>query len=217
MTRQESFKRRIRERMAATGERYGAARRVLIDRAGRRDAPGPGVWASDPGHSEEAVRAATGRGWDEWCGLIDANPGAGAGHTAIAADLRDRHGLGPWWAQAVTVGYERIRGLRRKHQMADGTFTAARTRTVAVDAAALRELLAGHPQDLFPGVPVERRSRDGARRIRLRMEAGTVEITLDPAGEGRTRVSVAHTGLPAEASADGWREWWGAWLEDLAG
>jgi hypothetical protein len=33
MTRQESFKRRIRARMEKTGEKYGAARRSLIEQA----------------------------------------------------------------------------------------------------------------------------------------------------------------------------------------
>ena len=43
--RRASFKRRVRARMAKTGERYGAARRVLIEQAtdGRRR-----TWAADP-------------------------------------------------------------------------------------------------------------------------------------------------------------------------
>src|SRR5690606_31486844 len=121
-----------------------------------------------------------------------------------------------WWAQAVTVGYERIRGLRAKHQMADGTFTAARSRTLSVDGAELRELLLRRPGDLFPGVPVERRSRDTAKRVRLRMESGTAEVALDVLADGRTRVSVAHTGLPTGDAAEAWRAWWGEWLEALA-
>ena len=75
MTTNERFKQRVRERMAGTGERYTAARRVLIEqtaRSGRR------VWASEPEHTDEVIRAKTGRGWDDWCDLIDAWPG----HTA---------------------------------------------------------------------------------------------------------------------------------------
>ena len=61
MTRQESFKRRVRERMAKTGERYGAARRALVPAAddARRQ------WVSEPEMSEESIRRATGRGWDD--------------------------------------------------------------------------------------------------------------------------------------------------------
>jgi hypothetical protein len=35
------------------------------------------------------------------------------GHTESAKHLREKHGLGPWWAQAVVIRYERENGLRR--------------------------------------------------------------------------------------------------------
>ena len=37
MTSNASFKKRIRERMTKTGERYGAARRVLVEQAANRE------------------------------------------------------------------------------------------------------------------------------------------------------------------------------------
>jgi hypothetical protein len=57
MTRQETFKRRIRARMEKTGERYGAARRALIERGGDGARP----WVAEPEHSDETIREATGR------------------------------------------------------------------------------------------------------------------------------------------------------------
>jgi hypothetical protein len=69
MTTQESFKRRIRTRMAKAGERHGAARRVLIEQAPTQ---GGRTWAAEPEMRYETVRSATGRGWDEWCDVIDA-------------------------------------------------------------------------------------------------------------------------------------------------
>src|SRR5699024_36581 len=123
MTTQENFKKRIRERMTKTGEKYSAARRALIEQA-----EGAGAWVSQPEASEAAIRENTGRGWDEWVALIDAGPGREAGHTAIATWVRDEHGVGPWWAQSVTVGYERITGIRLPGEMTDGTFTISRTR-----------------------------------------------------------------------------------------
>ena len=134
MTRQESFKRRVRDRMSRTGEKYNAARRVLIEKAttdGR-------ARASEPENSDEAVREATGRGWDEWCDLVDAWPGHVDGHGAVAHWLQDEHGLDGWWAQSVTVGWERITGRRLPYQQPDGTFTAGRSRPPPVDADVLR-------------------------------------------------------------------------------
>src|SRR5688572_404937 len=64
MTRQETFKRRIRQRMEKTGERYGAARRVLIEKS---SVEVERKWASEPEMADDTLREATGRGWDEWC------------------------------------------------------------------------------------------------------------------------------------------------------
>ncbi|HMO43459.1 MAG TPA: hypothetical protein PKB04_09090, partial [Phenylobacterium sp.] len=64
-----------------------------------------------------------------------------AGHTAIARWVREEHVPDGWWAQAVTVSYERITGLRLPGQMADGTFTANVSRTMQVDADALRAVI----------------------------------------------------------------------------
>ncbi len=215
MTSQESFKRRIRERMAATGERYCAARRVLLDQATARR-PGR-QWVSEPANGDDAVRAATGRGWDEWCDLLDAWPGHDDGHTAIATHLREDLGVDGWWAQAVTVGYERITGRRLPHQMADGTFTAGRSRTVAVGADLLRSLLLDDDgrAALFGGLPTELRSRPTTKALRVAVGPGVALIDLQARPDGRTRVSVAHERLPEPGDVEHWKAFWGEWLEAL--
>lgn len=209
MTRQESFKRRIRARMEKTGEKYAAARRSLIEQTGQTG------WVSEPELSDDSVRAATGRGWDEWCALIDLDPGRDVGHSAIAAHLVEHHGVDGWWAQTVTVGYERIRGIRLKYQMADGTFTASKSKTVPVDHELLRKTLLEDRDDLFPGIDTELRSKPTSKTVRLAIGPGTAEIALDPTNDGRTKVSVAHAKLPTAADVEAWRGYWGEWLEAL--
>ena len=83
MVSQESFKRRVRERMRSTGERYTAARQHLMT---QHEPSGRRTWKSKPEVSDDAVRAATGRGWDDWCDFIEAWPGHTDGHTAIAVN-----------------------------------------------------------------------------------------------------------------------------------
>ncbi|MGH2960593.1 MAG: hypothetical protein ACRDL3_00125, partial [Solirubrobacterales bacterium] len=68
MTKQKTFKRRVRERMAKTGESYTAARRVLIA-AGER--PAGSAPEFEPPVADEKVVEATGRGWDEWLRVLD--------------------------------------------------------------------------------------------------------------------------------------------------
>lgn len=215
MTRQKSFKKRVRARMLKTGERYAAARRVLLERAEERPRP----WVSEPEVSDEAVQRATDRGWDEWCDVIDAWPGRGDGHTAIARYLREEHGVDGWWAQAVTGGYERIMGLRLPGQMPDGTFTANKSKTIAIDADSVRAALgdATSFDDLFPGQNAELRSRPGTKAVRVGFEQGVAVLAVDAKGEGRCRVAVQHQGLPDAASVDRWRFYWQEWLEALDG
>ena len=214
MTKQETFKRRVRARMAKTGERYGAARRVLIDQAG--NARGR-TWAAEPETSDESVRAATNRGWDEWSDILDAWPGKRQGHSAIAGYLRDEHGLEGWWAQSVTVGYERISGLRLPYQQPDGTFTAGKSRTVTVDAAALRAMLLddGDRIYLFPGFETELRSRPTSKVIRVAIGPGTAQVAIDPQAGGKTKVSVVHGRLPSPAEVESWKDYWSEWLEAI--
>ena len=214
MTRNETFKRRVRARMAKTGEKYGAARRVLIDQAAPR---GPRAWVSEPQHPDALVRENTGRGWEEWRDLIDAWPGHSDGHTAVASWLQDEHGIDGWWAQAVTVGWERISGHRLPGQMADGTFTANASATITVDTAALRELLldADARPDLFPGMETTLRSRPASKNVRLGMPEGVAMLWTDPKDNGRVAVGVQHAKLPSPESLQHWKDFWGEWLRAL--
>ena len=214
MTKKESFKRRVRERMAATGERYTTARQSLIEQAaGTRRR----VWVSEPEVADEVVRENTGRGWEDWCDVIDGWAGHVDGHTAIATHLRDTLGVDSWWSQTVTVGYERITGLRLPHQRPDGTFTAGKSKTVALDAVELRELLLDDDDriDLFGGRPAELRSKPGSKSIRLGVGPGVVLMALEPKPNGRTKVTVAHEGLPAFDDVAEWKFFWTEWLEAL--
>lgn len=219
MTTQESFKKRVRERMARTGERYTTARRALL----ARRADGGRTWVSEPEMGDDAIRAGTDHGWDHWCDLIDGWRGqAGPGnnpwdHTATAARIEAECGLDGWWSQAVTVGYERISGLRLPNQMADGTFTANKSRTVAADADKLRELLLDddHRADLFPGEATELRSKPTSKGIRLGIGPGVALISLTAKADGRTTVTLQHTKLPDADEVERWKFWWSEWLEAI--
>lgn len=214
MTRQKSFKKRVRARMLKTGERYAAARRVLLEQARRRRRR----WVSEPEMSDEAVQRATGRGWDDWCELVDAWPGREKGHTVIARYLREEHDVDPWWAQAVTGGYERIVGLRLPGQMPDGSFTANKSKTLPLEAepldAALRDPAAY--DDLFPGLQVDLRSRPDSKAVRLGFGEGIAVLSVAAKAAGKCQVAVQHQKLPDSESLERWRFFWQDWLDALA-
>jgi hypothetical protein len=220
MTRQESFKRRVRARMERTGERYAQARRVLIEQADQR---GGRTRVAEPELGDQAVRGATGRDWDAWCDLIDAWDGDKDDHGALAAHLVDDHGVEGWWAQTVAVGYERITGRRLPYQRSDGTFSATRSRTVAVDPEALRALLLDDADraDLLPGLATQLRSRPTSKNLRLAVgeetagDDGTVEIAMTPRDDGRVTVHIEHARLAGPGQVEPWKAYWGDWLEAI--
>ena len=126
MTRQKSFKGRIRARMEKTSESYTTARRQLLAKVGTQPPAEPEPRPADAPkarrpYSDEVVRANTGRTWDEWFALLDRWGGAQRPHPEIARWLVEEHGVGGWWAQGVTVGYEQARGLRDPGQRRGGS------------------------------------------------------------------------------------------------
>lgn len=175
-------------------------------------------WASPPPVDDGAVHAATGRDWDAWRALIDAWPGHDGGHQVVAEYLAREHDLPGWWAQQVTIGWERITGRRQAGQRADGTFTTSRSRTLAIDAEVLRERLLDERERAasFGDVRTGLRSRMTSKSIRLEMPEGVAVLALAAKPDGRCTVSVEHAGLEDTGSLQRWAAFWGAWLERLS-
>ncbi|MGY4857856.1 DUF4287 domain-containing protein [Cryobacterium sp. AP23] len=183
----------------------------------------PAAWAADPIQSDAKILENTGHGWDEWADLIAAGPGRDAGHTAIAAWVHAEHGLTGWWAQGVTVGYERIAGLRLPGQMPDGTFSVSRTRVLALPAEPLRAALLDElcRADVFPGIDTVLRSKPAAKALRFAASVagaplGSLLVSTDPVPDGRLRVGVTHDKLPGFDEGERWKAFWGAWLDAVA-
>src|ERR1041385_23485 len=103
----------------------------------RRTATKPKLAKSKPGGiSSEAVERATGRGWDEWVKVLNKDGAAAMPHKDIAVMVGARYGVGDWWCQMVTVGYEQATGRRAKHQMQNG-YCVGCSKIVSVPVATL--------------------------------------------------------------------------------
>ena len=81
--------------------------------------------------SGAAVKAKTGKDWQQWFSILDKAGAAKMSHKAIAEYLYGKRGVPGWWSQMVTVTYEQERGLRDKHQKADG-YAVSISRTFGV-------------------------------------------------------------------------------------
>ena len=206
MTTQKSFKRAVRERMAKTGERYTAARAHLLP-ADATAAP-----AYTPAMSPDAVRRATGREWDEWFALLDAWGASERPHKAIAAWLAAEHGVPGWWAQNVTVEYERSRGLRAPGSGRDGLFSVGASRTIAVPVDRLYEAFVDTEvrERWLPGDRVRERTVLPHRSARFDWEDGPTRLVVGFAEKGpaKAQVALSHERVPDANVAAELKAYW---------
>jgi Domain of unknown function (DUF4287) len=237
MTRNKSFKGRVRARMDKTGERYATARRQLVAKAaakGEPEAPpartaeptqeaqAPTQEAQSPArapaaefrppYSDDVVRANTGRAWDEWFALLDEWGAVERPHPEIARWLNQEHGVPGWWAQGVTVAYEQARGLRAPRQRRGGQFEVNAAKTVAVPVERLYEGFADPAlrERWLPGATVEVRTARPARSIRANWDDGSTRLVIafTARGEAKSQVALVHERIPDAGTADELKAFW---------
>ncbi len=213
MTKERSFKRRVRERISKTGERYATARSQLVQKRERIQAAQSRLADLADRPSDEKVAEATGKQWDAWFSILDRWGARERKHGEIASFLMEEHGVPGWWSQSITMWYERTRGLRMKHQQPDG-FTIYASKTIAVPAEVLFEAFISaesREQWLADGTMSVRTSRPPVA-ARFDWEDGSTRIgvTFDAKGPAKTTVAVAHERLPdpdeAELAKASWRK-----------
>jgi hypothetical protein len=196
MTSQKSFKQRVRTRMEKTGESYTAARAQLLPRE-HEPAVGP-----------------TGRPYSAWFAELDAWGATDAPHKEIAAWLMHERGVPGWWAQNITVEYERARGLRAVGQGRDGLFRVNASKTVAAEVEELYAAVVdpARREDWLPGVHLRERTATPHRTARFDWGEGSTRVVVgfETKGDGKSLVAIQHERLPdAETTATMkafWRE-----------
>jgi hypothetical protein len=180
--------------------------------------PDTGEELNVAGIGEEAVRNATGKGWEEWFEILERAGAPDIGHQNMARHLAETHGLTGWWSQMVTVGYERARGGRKKHETAEG-FSISRSLTLDVPVermfaawndASIRDRWLGEP-----GITVTTVTEP--RSMRILWKDGRTRLSVDfyPKGHRRSLVTVQHMKLADEAEAERMKEYWGRALVSL--
>jgi hypothetical protein len=208
MTRQKTFKRKVRARMEKTGESYTAARRQLIA-AGER--PGTDTAEFEPPMSDEAIRERTGRGWDEWFGLLDGWNAASRPHPEIARWLREEQDVDGWSAQSVTVGYERARGLRAPGQRPEGwSVTASKTIGVPVERLFAAFDDESQRERWLPGAELHLRTASEPKSARYDWEDGSSRVIVGfyAKGDDKSQVALEHARLPDADTAEEMKAWW---------
>jgi hypothetical protein len=139
--------------------------------------------------SDEAVRGATGRGYDGWFALLDESGAEGRTHGEIAASLMTAHGVDHWWSQKI-VPVERL----------FEALVDPRLRDRWLPGAVLRE------RTSQPGRAARFDYRDGATRVNVGFAAK---------GEAKSQVALAHERLPDAEGAEEAKLFWRERLTEL--
>lgn len=209
MTAQKDLKRIVRARMEKTGEAYTTARRHVLHQ--KPD------YAAVAGMSDATILAKTGRTWTEWVELLDAFGAKDKPHIEIATHVYNL-GIDGWWSQSVTVGYERIRGLRARGQQRSGSWEATKSKTFSVPVEKLFDAFANaRTRKRWLGdIALKVRTAKAPKSMRITWDDGTsVELWFLAKGAAKSSVGVQHVKLATKEEAERRKRFWSERLEVL--
>lgn len=167
--------------------------------------------------SDEAVKAKTGRVWAEWFAILDKAGAKKMPHKEIAAYLRDRQNVGPWWGQMVAVEYEHERGIREKFQKCDGEFSASGSRTMAVP---LKKAFAAWTDEKLrkrwlPDGKLEITTATPGKYVRGKWGTSRLSVGFVGKGAAKTQVAIDHGKLSSSRECARMKAYWFEALDRL--
>jgi hypothetical protein len=232
MPREKDLKRLVRARMQKTGEAYTTARSHILKKPRRTASPaatpdrlttrpagaGPKDFPTIAGMADAAVREKTGRSWEEWVRTLDAHDAYTLPHNEIAKIISSSYKVPSWWTQTVTVGYERIKGLRVRGQQRNGTFGMTISRTFNVPVATLFDAWADAAtrRRWLDAPNVKVRTANRPKTLRLGWPDGAiVAVGFTVKGASKSAVALEHAKLPDRDTAARLKQQWAEWLDAL--
>jgi hypothetical protein len=170
--------------------------------------------------SDEAVKAKTGKVWEEWFNILDKDGAKKWPHKEISAYLRDKHKVSAWWCQMVAVGYEHERGIRQKFQKCDGEFSTSGSRTMAVPLA--KAYAAWTDEKLrkrwLPDGKIEITTATPGKYVRAKWNGDSrLSVGFYSKSSEKTQVAVDHEKLPSSKECAKMKAYWYEALNRLQG
>jgi len=201
MPTDKDFKRVVRDRMKKTGESYTAARAQLL-----RNKP----------KSKHATRAAKALAAAP---AVDYAKAENLTHQQIAEYVHTKFDVPDWWTQMVTVGYERIKGLRVRGQRRDGTFEVSKSKVFAVPVDELFSSFSDAKRRArwMSGTKADVRHATPNKSIRMNWPDGSaVDIGFFSKGVSKSQVAIGHRKLASQSHAVEMKTFWSEKLQALA-
>ena len=230
MTEARKLKQKIRKRAQRTGESYAAARRHVVaqmdaERAAKTEATArkAQVASATGAVSEARCIEKTGHGFAHWFEVLDRFGARAAGHTKAARHLHTDLGVSAWYAQSITVAYDRAHGLREVGQRSTGDYQTSVSRVLPISQEAARDLLAEAPARDRWLAPIDGEvarwllgslaagsltPRGKTLRLRERLGETVVQLELVAKADGRSSVGVRHDKIATKEAMIAFRDQW---------
>ncbi len=168
--------------------------------------------------SDAAVKAKTGKDWQQWFAILDKAGAMKMNHKEIAEYMYDRRGVPGWWSQMVAVTYEQKHGLRKKHERPDG-YSVSVSKTVEVSLNTLYKYWSDEKlrkQWLKDKFTVRKATANKSMRITW-SDNTSIEANFYSKGVSKSQVAVQHGQLAGLAQVERTRTRWKTALERLSG
>ena len=170
--------------------------------------------------SDESVKKATSRNWEQWFAILDQAKMFEKSHREMARWLSDNHTRDDWWAQTIIVGYEQARGLRKPGQRPDGTFSVSISKVMNLSASRLYEVWTEESirrkwlgDDA--GLEITTANKDRNIRGKWADRGATINVSFYRKTEDRAQVVIQLDKLPEEHDVADMRSYWKSALARL--
>ncbi|MBM4235545.1 MAG: hypothetical protein FJ152_03625 [Firmicutes bacterium] len=172
--------------------------------------------------TDKAVEKATGKGWDEWFSILYQEEADKLQHKEIALLLSKKFGVDGWWAQSITVEYERHLGKRQVGQAKSGTFQTAVSKTMpgSLDQVFNLWLEAVKDTEEFNSIPLAEKpaisKTEKWRYWRANLKDGSkITITVGLKSEDKSMLTFSNEKLKDQDAIEPWKAFWKDYLKKL--
>lgn len=168
--------------------------------------------------SDAAIEKATGLSWSVWFVRLEAMGARDLSHKEIAARLATDHQVAGWWAQSLTVRYERQIGRREVGQSNNGDFSVSASKTIpgTIDEAMQWWLQRVGALTQFNDVAIISSSTTDTEKWRnyraVLSDGSRIIVGIYAKTSTKAVLGLQHEKLSSATAIESWRQYWKTFL-----
>ncbi len=178
--------------------------------------------SAKPSLTDKTVKKATGKGWNDWFAILKQEEADQLIHKDIARLLTDKYKIDGWWAQSITVEFERYLGRRQVGQVKSGTFQTAVSKTMPGNLDQVFDLWleAVKGAEEFNSIPLAGKpaisKTEKWRYWRVNLKDGSkITITVGFKSEDKSVLTFSNEKLKDQDAIESWKAFWKDYLKKL--